>query len=249
MIQDRCFENSGEEPTPSLPPREKIGSIERISAHLARFEGDGKKNAVVNPATRCVSRYFTSGVEGRGEFHSSGKSWREKLASSPPAPRSRFSHNLSLTMMPSDRQLFARGRKISAPSVDIPLHPSLLRREQPPCHESPSSSLFRINNYHHPRIQRKFRRRRRFSFEVRAMRIPPSVEEFERSWRALFSKERNRHFSRVGSKFKGGRVSMISGRNGSRQDISRSPISDLTSLNLNFSIFVYEYCYPWDYTG
>lgn len=67
----------------SLPPREKIGSIERISAHLARFEGDGKKNAVVNPATRCVSRYFTSGVEGRGEFHSSGKSWREKLASSP----------------------------------------------------------------------------------------------------------------------------------------------------------------------
>lgn len=161
MIQDRCFENSGEEPTPSLPPREKIGSIERISAHLARFEGDGKKNAVVNPATRCVSRYFTSGVEGRGEFHSSGKSWREKLASSPPAPRSRFSHNLSLTMMPSDRQLFARGRKISAPSVDIPLHPSLLRREQPPypCHESPSSSLFRINNYHHPRIQRKFRRR------------------------------------------------------------------------------------------
>lgn len=179
MIQDRCFENSGEEPTPSLPPREKIGSIERISAHLARFEGDGKKNAVVNPATRCVSRYFTSGVEGRGEFHSSGKSWREKLASSPPAPRSRFSHNLSLTMMPSDRQLFARGRKISAPSVDIPLHPSLLRREQPPCHESPSSSLFRINNYHHPRIQRKFRRRRRFSFEVRAMRIPPSVEEFD----------------------------------------------------------------------
>lgn len=130
---------------------------------------------------RCLAIFHERG--------SSEKSWRESWLLPLPAPQFRFSHNLSLTMMPPPTANFppsragggeiSGGRPFSRPSVDIP-------REK----RTASVSVSRIladeetrrsrlsleltfpppaNNYHHRRrrVRRKFtrrrRRRRRFS--------------------------------------------------------------------------------------